>query len=260
MKLKIISSGSVGNAYILENENSALLIECGVKLKEIQEAIDFNVFKIKGAVVSHAHLDHSKSMSQVAQLGIPLFASNHTFDKMKMPIELRYGSLNHAQQKQINEFKVSSFDASHDIETLGFVIESGSEKVFFLTDSYKIIWNLSSWQFTCVMIEANYCEDIIKSKSETFINRRRLRSHMSIQTAILTLEKMDLSKCRNIVLLHLSDGLSNEKEFKEKTEKRFGIPVTIATKNQILNLNPFLSWVNKPNLKKNSLKTSLIIA
>lgn len=239
MKLKIISSGSVGNAYILENENSALLIECGVKLEEIKHAIDYDVFKIKGAIVSHAHLDHSKSMAQVSQLGIPLFALSSTFKKMKISTELRYGILKNGQQKQINDFKVSSFDASHDIDTLGFIIESGSEKVFFLTDSYKLIWNFISYQFTCVMIEANYCEDLIKSKSETFINRRRLRSHMSIQTAILTLEKMDLSKCRNIVLLHLSDGLSNEKEFKEKTEKRFGIPVTIATKNQILNLNPF---------------------
>lgn len=239
MKLKIISSGSVGNAYILENENSALLIECGVKLEEIKQAINYDVFKIKGAIVSHAHLDHSRSMAQVSQLGIPLFALSSTFKKMKISTELRYGILKNGQQKQINDFKVSSFDASHDIDTLGFIIESGSEKVFFLTDSYKLIWNFISYQFTCVMIEANYCEDIIKSKSETFINRRRLRSHMSIQTAILTLEKMDLSQCRNIVLLHLSDGVSNEKEFKEKTEKRFGIPVTIATKNQILNLNPF---------------------
>jgi phosphoribosyl 1,2-cyclic phosphodiesterase len=239
MKLKIISSGSVGNAYILENENSALLIECGVKLQEIQEAIDFNVFKIKGAIVSHAHLDHSKSMSQVAQLGIPLMALDKTFSKMKIPCELRYAIFKNRRTKEISDFKINSFDASHDIDTLGFIIESGSEKVFFLTDSYKLIWNLRSWQFTCVMIEANYCEEIVKSKSDSFINRRRLRSHMSIQTAILTLEKMDLSKCRNIVLLHLSDGVSNEKEFKEKTEKRFGIPVTIATKNQILNLNPF---------------------
>jgi phosphoribosyl 1,2-cyclic phosphodiesterase len=239
MQLKIISSGSVGNAYILENENSALLIECGVKLKEIQEAIDFNVFKIKGAIVSHAHLDHSKSMSQVAQLGIPLMALDKTFSKMKIPCELRYAVLKNGRSKEISDFKISSFDASHDIDTLGFIIESGSEKVFFLTDSYKLIWNLRSWQFTCVMIEANYCEELIKSKSETFINRRRLKSHMSIQTAILTLGNMDLSKCKNIVLLHLSDGLSNEKEFKEKVEMLFGIPVTIATKNQTLNLNPF---------------------
>jgi phosphoribosyl 1,2-cyclic phosphodiesterase len=239
MQLKIISSGSVGNAYILENENSALLIECGVKLQEIQEAIDFNVFKIKGAIVSHAHLDHSKSMSQVAQLGIPLMALDKTFSKMKIPCELRYAVLKNGRTKEISDFKINSFDASHDIDTLGFIIESGSEKVFFLTDSYKLIWNLRSWQFTCVMIEANYCEELIKSKSETFINRRRLKSHMSIQTAILTLGNMDLSKCKNIVLLHLSDGLSNEKEFKEKVEMLFGIPVTIATKNQILNLNPF---------------------
>jgi phosphoribosyl 1,2-cyclic phosphodiesterase len=239
MQLKIISSGSVGNAYILENENSALLIECGVKLEEIKQAIDYDVFKIKGAIVSHAHLDHSKSMAQVSQLGIPLFSSTPTFKKMKISSELRYGVLKNGQQKQINEFKISAFDASHDIDTLGFIIEAGAEKVFFLTDSYKLIWNLRSWQFTCVMIEANYCEELIKSKSESFINRRRLKSHMSIQTAILTLGNMDLSKCKNIVLLHLSDGLSNEKEFKEKVEMLFGIPVTIATKNQVLNLNPF---------------------
>jgi phosphoribosyl 1,2-cyclic phosphodiesterase len=241
MQLKIISSGSVGNAYILENENSALLIECGVKLEEIKQAIDYDVFKIKGAIVSHAHLDHSKSMAQVSQLGIPLMALDKTFSKMKIPCELRYAVLKNGRTKEISYFKISSFDASHDIDTLGFIIESGSEKVFFLTDSYKLIWNLRSWQFTCVMIEANYCEELIKSKSESFINRRRLKSHMSIQTAILTLGNMDLSKCKNIILLHLSDGLSNEKEFKEKTEKRFGIPVTIATRNQILNLNPFLS-------------------
>lgn len=56
MKLKIISSGSVGNAYILENQNSALLIECGVKVDEIKKAIDFNTLKIKGMLVSHGHL------------------------------------------------------------------------------------------------------------------------------------------------------------------------------------------------------------
>lgn len=239
MKLKIISSGSIGNAYILESQNSALLIECGVKVDEIKKAIDYDVFKIKGAIVSHAHLDHSKYMHQASQLGIPLFASNDTFNHMKTPTELRYGVLKNGQQKQISDFKISSFDASHDIPTLGFIIEAGAEKVFFLTDSYKLIWNLSSWKFTCVMIEANYCEEIVKSKPESFINKRRLRSHMSIQTAILTLEKMDLSQCKNIVLLHLSDGVSNEKQFKEMTEQRFGIPVTIATNNQILNLNPF---------------------
>lgn len=239
MKMKIISSGSVGNAYILESQNSALLIECGVKVDEIKKAMYYDVLKIKGAIVSHAHLDHSKYMHNVSELGVPLFASVDTFNHMKTPTELRYGFMRNGQVKYLSDFKISSFDASHDISTLGFIIESEREKIFFLTDSYKLIWNLSSWKFTCVMIEANYCEEIVKSKPESFINKRRLRSHMSIQTAILTLEKMDLSQCKNIVLLHLSDGVSNEKQFKEMTEQRFGIPVTIATKNQILNLNPF---------------------
>jgi phosphoribosyl 1,2-cyclic phosphodiesterase len=56
MKLKIISSGSVGNSYILESQNSALLIECGVKVDEVKQAIDFNTLKLKGMLVSHGHL------------------------------------------------------------------------------------------------------------------------------------------------------------------------------------------------------------
>ena len=42
MKLKIISTGSQGNCYILENEQEALIIEAGVKFIEVKKAICFN--------------------------------------------------------------------------------------------------------------------------------------------------------------------------------------------------------------------------
>ena len=41
MKLKIISTGSQGNSYILENENEALIIEAGVRFIEIKKALSF---------------------------------------------------------------------------------------------------------------------------------------------------------------------------------------------------------------------------
>ena len=41
MKLKVISTGSKGNCYILKNETSALVIEAGVNFSEVKKAINF---------------------------------------------------------------------------------------------------------------------------------------------------------------------------------------------------------------------------
>ncbi|TEB41564.1 MBL fold metallo-hydrolase, partial [Flavobacterium circumlabens] len=70
MKLKVISTGSIGNAYILETENEALLIECGVNILDIKKALDFNYHKVVGCIVTHEHQDHCKSINEVMELGI----------------------------------------------------------------------------------------------------------------------------------------------------------------------------------------------
>lgn len=54
-KLKIISSNSSGNAYILECQNETLLLELGVAWKDIVKALNFNLSKVVGMCVSHAH-------------------------------------------------------------------------------------------------------------------------------------------------------------------------------------------------------------
>ena len=55
MLLKIIGSGSSGNGYILESENEALLLEAGVKVKDMKRSIEWNISKICGCLISHEH-------------------------------------------------------------------------------------------------------------------------------------------------------------------------------------------------------------
>jgi phosphoribosyl 1,2-cyclic phosphodiesterase len=78
MVLKIIGTGSKGNAYVLKNEHEVLLIETGVNIKEIKRALDFDYSKIVGCIVTHEHLDHSKSMYDVMRLGIDVYSSRGT--------------------------------------------------------------------------------------------------------------------------------------------------------------------------------------
>lgn len=56
MKLKVLGSSSVGNCYLLENDTECLVVEAGVPIMETKKALDFNVRKIQGVVISHEHL------------------------------------------------------------------------------------------------------------------------------------------------------------------------------------------------------------
>jgi Cft2 family RNA processing exonuclease len=56
MLLKVVSTGSIGNSYLLETEDEAIILECGVPISKIKKAIDYNISKIKGALITHQHL------------------------------------------------------------------------------------------------------------------------------------------------------------------------------------------------------------
>ena len=54
------------------------------------------------------------------------------------------------------------------------------------------------------------------------LRRRVITSHMSIDNTIGILKRHDLTKTKDILLIHLSDGNSNEKEFITKVRRATG--------------------------------------
>ena len=83
MQLKILGSSSKGNCYLLDNGKEALAIECGISFKEVQKAVNFDVSRIKGAIVSHEHGDHAKHVENFIQAHIPVYMSTGTLHAMK---------------------------------------------------------------------------------------------------------------------------------------------------------------------------------
>ena len=51
--LNVISSGSQGNAYILESNGEKLLIELGVSWKDILKSLNYKIDDVAGCLVSH---------------------------------------------------------------------------------------------------------------------------------------------------------------------------------------------------------------
>ncbi len=68
MVLKVLGSSSKGNGYILENDTEALILECGVNIKEAKKALQFNVRKVAGCCVTHQHNDHAGHLDKYAAI------------------------------------------------------------------------------------------------------------------------------------------------------------------------------------------------
>lgn len=52
-KLRCLSSGSIGNAYIIECANEILLVELGISWKDILRGLKYDLSKVVGALCSH---------------------------------------------------------------------------------------------------------------------------------------------------------------------------------------------------------------
>jgi len=247
MELKVIATGSKGNAYVLENEHEALLIECGVKVSEIKKAIGFNLSKVVGAIVSHEHNDHSKGISEVAAAGINVYATKGTH--LAVGAKANQNGPSHrmktivaCKEFTIGNFKILPFDVKHDAkEPVGFLIEhKDCGKVLFLTDTYYCKYVFSG--LNNIIIEANYDVDIIKAKygadsGKEFLKDRIFQSHFSLTNCKELLASNDLSAVNNIVLIHLSDSNSDEAMFEKSVRDQTGKNVIAARNGMVMNFN-----------------------
>jgi phosphoribosyl 1,2-cyclic phosphodiesterase len=244
MKLQIINSNSKGNGYILQSSTGeALLLECGVNFQEIKKALQFNLKNVVGCLVTHEHQDHCKSVRDVMAAGINVWSSELTHQAMQTTMHHRACIVKANEAAiAINSFKIRAFNVKHDAaDPLGYLIQhSECGTVLFLTDSYYCEYNFQG--LNNIIIEANYCETILEAKTTAganpkFLRDRVIQSHMSLQTCKTTLQAYDLSKVQNIVLIHLSDGNSDEKRFKKEVEEATGKTVFVAHHNQIIDFN-----------------------
>ena len=246
MKLTVINSGSKGNCYLLESSTGQILmIECGVRFQEIQRSVSFRLNSIVGCVLTHEHKDHSKSVKEVLGAGIKVAASAGTMDREG--VSGHHNAIAIERQIQFGEYTIRRFDVNHDAaEPIGFLIrhpELGT--MLFLTDSYYCEYTFPG--LTNLLVEANYCEEILQGKvaagfSPKFLRDRVIQSHMSIRVCKELLQANDLSKVNNIVLIHLSDSNSDAARFKKEVEDLTGKQTYIAEAGLVIEnfgINPF---------------------
>lgn len=241
MRLKIIGSGSAGNGYILENDQEALLIECGVRFDKIMRALNFNLKKVRGCLVTHEHGDHAVAIHKVLGAGIDVYTSYGTIQALGVEKHHRSHAVDN-QPFQLGGFKVMTFDVKHDCaDPVGFLIEHEEcGLVLFLTDTYFIPYTFEG--LNNILVEANYCQEILDQRladgrGNAYVRDRVLSSHMSLKTCKELLVANDLTQVNNIVLIHLSDSNSHEERFIREVREVTGKAVSAARPGMELEFN-----------------------
>lgn len=239
MKLTILGSNSSGNCYVLHNSYTALIIEAGIDLLEVKKLLNFDISKIQGCIVSHEHIDHAKHIDNYVKSGINVYVSEGTKDILQ---NKNLKTLNKNKDNKIGDFVIIPFKAIHDAkEPIGFLIYHDDIKpILFLTDSKYLLYNFHQ-HFGTIIIEANFDNNILiekylSGKINNSVRLRIMENHLSIQNCIDAIKRNITDKTENIVLIHLSDGNSNAKEFKQNIIKTFGINCTVGDKNININL------------------------
>lgn len=249
MKLHVLGSSSSGNSYLFQSEKTGevLAVEAGVKFNKVKKVLDFNLNSIVGCIVSHEHGDHAKCVGDFINACIPCYMSQGTKHALGFSSSYWAKGLLPFEQVVINGFRVIPFPVQHDAaEPYGYLIrheECGT--VLFATDTYFLKYKFPG--LNNVMLECNYSKEILDANfTAGRIDKKRyertIKSHMSYDNCLLTLQANDLSQVCNILLLHLSDNNSNATEFIHGIERLYPeIEITAATNGLSLtfNKNPY---------------------
>lgn len=224
MRFESLASSSHGNVYIVRDKDTRILLECGVSYKKLKQLCGFTTADLAACLISHEHKDHSSCAKDLIAAGVPVYMSSGTAEALELEGSALDAAqaVEHGKQVTIGTIDVVPFATFHDAkEPLGFLLRSRSDGdvLAFATDTVNLAYRFPGVKILAV--EANYDKYILE-KCEHIpekVRHRITNTHMEIDVLCDYLRSMDLSVCREIYLLHLSDCTSHEGHFINKVRR-----------------------------------------
>lgn len=243
MNFTPIASSSKGNAYLVSSPGAApILLEAGIPIKQLREKLwshGVRLTDLAGCLVSHEHGDHSKAVKDLLKAGVDCYMSLGTAKALGVEDHHRVKAFCHTNDGGYRVIDVAThwvalpLPLKHDSEEpTGFLIspygrEEREERLLFIPDTSHVINRFKN--VTILAIECNHIADILSQNIQeghipAVVGKRVRRNHLSLDSVIGMLKANDLSMCRMVFLLHLSDANSDEARMVRTVQEQTGIP------------------------------------
>lgn len=238
MKITVLGSGSKGNSTLLQTTNTNILIDAGINyltLKEVlqTEALDY-------ILITHMHNDHMKYLGTIIKkTKASVYIPKEMFNDIRKIIPLEYIKIIE-NNFNILDVNIEYFKTSHDIFSVGYIIESNQETLVYITDTGYINNNILSKikDKNIYIIESNHDEELVITGKYYFPLKQRILGdcgHLSNKMTANYLKQSIGVHTNKIVLAHLSEE-NNSEELVIKTMKELELDlnkIIIAKQHEI---------------------------
>lgn len=163
MNYNIISTGSVGNAVVL---NDRLLIDCGVSYKALEPYIG----DLQLVLLTHIHCDHfnKKTIRRLARMRPTLrFGCCKWLVNDLISCGVQTWRIDVFSTDLLNTYsddlQITAVELTHDVPNCGYKIFIDGERVFYATDT-NTLNGITAPDYDLYMIEANYEDEEIMER------------------------------------------------------------------------------------------------
>jgi phosphoribosyl 1,2-cyclic phosphodiesterase len=214
----VLASGSSGNAALLATENTRILVDAGLSMRELGKrlaAIGEDLRRVDAILITHEHSDH------VA--GLPVLARNRDIHatvwmtRLTAPVidwgqtEPRLEAFQAGANFQIGDIEVQSFSIPHDaVDPIGFCFQAQGVRIGIVTDLGYVPESIKFHlrRTDLLLLEANHDLDMLKVGPYPWSVKQRVMSrvgHLSnLGMSDYLMQDLD-SATANLVLGHLSE-------------------------------------------------------
>lgn len=207
MILKCLGSGSSGNCYLLSSETETLILDCGLPIREIKKGLNWDISKVVGVCVTHSHLDHAKSVKDFENMGIKVWKPYH---ETNLTDHMKFGG-----------FSAQCFSLPHNgTANFGFYINTGGQKILYLTDYEYCKFNFKSLQVNHILIECNYQKELVERDLPNY--EHKIRGHASLETCKSFITANKTNTLRTVILCHMGAETTIAEECLAEVQKVAG--------------------------------------
>jgi phosphoribosyl 1,2-cyclic phosphodiesterase len=246
LRLRVLGSGSTGNATLIEGGGTRLLLDAGLGPRQLRDRLGsagVDPASVDLVLLSHEHGDHARGATAfVAKWGMPLAGTRGTWQAAGLGAESLPGwtTMEPGATLRRGGLAIRPVAVPHDAAgPVAFVISIGAVSVGHATDLGHLGPDLVGAFRGCqaILLESNYDPAMLRDGPYPWSLKERILGplgHLSNGDVARYLERALGSDCRQIVLAHLSQKNNHPElallaaEEALRRGRRKGVQVTLS--------------------------------
>lgn len=183
-----LASGSKGNALWFAYEGGALLIDCGISFRLLQQRLAMvggELEQVQAICITHEHIDHVRGLKTLLTRypHIPLVTNYRTAKVLApaLPEGVKFKIFSTGERFSIGSIDVETFPLCHDaVEPVGYVLESDRVKIGICTDVGFVTAHMLQKLHACSLlyVEANHDPVLLMSSKRPHTHKQRVLGRM----------------------------------------------------------------------------------